>query len=205
MRYSLFAQVLFLALLITACNSTDQEAATDTVEQQQFVASAEPLPEFTTTVVEAELASPRKEMSGILDGVKITVNYGSPSVKGRTIWDELVPYGEVWRTGANEATRFTVNKDITIGNAQLPAGTYGLFTVPGANGWQVIFNREADQWGSYEYNEDQDVIRVSTQPTTKVDTSETLEFSLGRNAVIMEWETLRIPIPVTGSLSVFVF
>ncbi|MEL7249000.1 MAG: DUF2911 domain-containing protein [Bacteroidota bacterium] len=199
MRYSLFAQVLFLALLITACNSTDQEAATDTVEQQQFVASAEPLPEFTTTVVEAELASPRKEMSGILDGVKITVNYGSPSVKGRTIWDELVPYGEVWRTGANEATRFTVNKDITIGNAQLPAGTYGLFTVPGANGWQVIFNREADQWGSYEYNEDQDVIRVSTQPTTKVDTSETLEFSLGRNAVIMEWETLRLPIPVTGS------
>ena len=110
-----------------------------------------------------------------------------------------MPYGEVWRTGANEATRFTVNKDITIGNAQLPAGTYGLFTVPGANGWQVIFNREADQWGSYEYNEDQDVIRVSTQPTTKVDTSETLEFSLGRNAVIMEWETLRLPIPVTGS------
>ncbi|MEL6656367.1 MAG: DUF2911 domain-containing protein [Bacteroidota bacterium] len=199
MRYSLFAQVLFLSFLITACNSTDQEAATDTVERQQFVASTEPLPEFTTTVVEAELASPRKEMSGVLDGVKITVNYGSPSVKGRSIWDSLVPYGEVWRTGANEATRFTVNKDITVGNAQLPAGTYGLFTIPDANGWQIIFNREADQWGSYEYDEEQDVIRVSSQPTTIADTSETLEFSLGRNAVIMEWETLRLPIPVTGS------
>ncbi len=199
MRHSIIAQVIILVFLISACNSTSKDVTTDATPPQQFVASAAPLPEFTTTVVEAELASPRKEMSGILDGVEITVNYGSPSVKGRSIWDSLVPYGEVWRTGANEATRFTVNKDVKVGNAQLPAGTYGLFTIPSAEGWQIIFNREADQWGAYEYDENQDVIRVNTQPSTTADTSETLEFSLGRNAVIMEWETLRLPIPVAGT------
>ena len=198
MLRSILAQVLFLSLLLLACNPEANDTSTDTVDRQQFLASSEPLPEFTTTVVEAELSSPRKEMTGTLDGVSITVNYGSPSVKGRNIWDSLVPYGEVWRTGANEATRFTVNKAVQVGNVQLPAGTYGLFTIPGEDGWQVIFNSQADQWGSYEYDETQDVVRISTQPTISADTSETLEFTLGRNAVILEWETLRLPIPVVG-------
>ena len=190
--------LLSIAILFTACNQATETTTEDPAERQQFLASAEPMPEFTTTVLEAELASPRKEMSGNLDGVGVTVNYGSPSVKGRTIWDSLVPYGEVWRTGANEATRITLDHAVKVGGEELAARTYGLFTIPSNGNWEVIFNREADQWGAYEYNAEADVLRVQAQPQMKEDLSETLEFSLGRNAVVLEWGKLRLPIPLIG-------
>ncbi len=198
MHHPIFAWSFVLLLLIAACTPAAEETNEESADRQQFLASTEPLPEFTTTVVEAELASPRKEMKGELNGVNIVVNYGSPSVKGRAIWNSLVPYGEVWRTGANEATKVTFDQAITIGGSELPAGTYGLFTVPSAEGWEVIFNAEADQWGAYEYNADKDVLRVQTQAFMQEDTTETLEFTLGRNAIVMEWERLRLPIPIVG-------
>lgn len=198
MHHPIFAWSFVLLLLMAACAPAAEETNDESADRQQFLASSEPLPEFTTTVVEAELASPRKEMKGELNGVNIVVNYGSPSVKGRAIWNSLVPYGEVWRTGANEATKVTFDQPITIGGSELPAGTYGLFTVPSAEGWEVIFNAEADQWGAYEYNADKDVLRVQTQAFMQEDTTETLEFTLGRNAIVMEWERLRLPIPIVG-------
>src|SRR4051812_3645735 len=87
------------------------------------------------------LASPRDTVMGKVDDVVVTVNYGSPSVKGRKIWGRLVPYNQVWRTGANEATTFSVSKDVLVEGKPLAAGTYGLFTIPGENDWTVIFNK----------------------------------------------------------------
>src|SRR5438067_13264250 len=90
------------------------------------------------------IASPRDSVSGKAAGSTITINYGSPSVKGRKIWGGLEAYGKVWRAGANEATTFTTTKDIKVEGKPLAAGTYGFFLIPNENGtWTVIFNKVA--------------------------------------------------------------
>lgn len=150
----------------------------------------------TTTVLEADLPSPRKEMTGTIDAVNITVNYGSPAVKGRDLWGSLVPYDKVWRTGANEATRFTIDQDIAIGDQVLPAGTYGLFTVPSAGEWQLIFNSTADQWGAYEYDSNKDVLRVNAQPKMTNTSAENLDFMIQGNKLLMVWGKLKLPVSI---------
>src|ERR1700739_4277069 len=92
-------------------------------------------------------ASPADSTSGTVAGSTIKISYHSPSVKGRKIWGGLVPYNQVWRTGANEATIFNTSKDIKIGGKTLPAGKYSLYTKPGETEWQVIFNSQTGQWG----------------------------------------------------------
>lgn len=88
------------------------------------------------------------------------VVYSRPAKNGRTIFGELVPYGEVWRTGANENTEIRFNTDVTFGGENVPAGTYSLFTVPEEGNWTVILNSAVDQWGAYSYDEGKDVIRI---------------------------------------------
>ncbi len=117
----------------------------------------------------AELKLPRvsqkatvSQTVGLTD---VTITYSRPGVKGRVIWGDLVPYDKVWRTGANEATIFTVSKDVTIDGKPLPAGTYSLHTIPGKSAWTVIFNKTANQWGSYSYDAAQDALRVEVRPT----------------------------------------
>ena len=84
--------------------------------------------------------------------------------KDGLIWGDLVPYGKVWRTGANEATTFETDKDIMIKEQKLPAGKYALFTIPGETEWTWIFNSVWDQWGAYKYDESKDVLRVKSTP-----------------------------------------
>ncbi len=103
--------------------------------------------------------SPRKQAEGTVGGKKVMVDYGAPSMRGRKIMGELVPYGKVWRTGANEATGFTTDGDITVGGTKVPAGKYTLYTLPGENGWKLIINKQTGQWGTV-YKEDQDLARV---------------------------------------------
>src|SRR5688572_20929448 len=93
-----------------------------------------------------KMASPRDSVKTHVGEANIIVNYGSPSVKGRTIWGKLVPYDRVWRTGANEATTFTTDKALTVEGKELPAGKYSLFTIPGEKEWTIIFNKNAKQW-----------------------------------------------------------
>lgn len=199
MHRLIFLFSLIIITFISACDTGTEPPTEDAAERQQFLASSEPLPEFTTTITEAELASPRKEMKGVLNDVTITVDYGSPSVNGRDIWGSLIPYDEVWRTGANEATRIIIDKAVKFGTEELPAGTYSLFTIPHEGNWEVIFNREADQWGAYEYDEAKDVLRIEAKTQTQMESSETLEFSLGRNALVLKWENLLLPIPMGGA------
>ncbi len=95
---------------------------------------------------------------------RIEISYSRPGVKGREIWGGLVPYGKVWRTGADEATTFSVNGDVLINGTQLPAGTYALFTIPGEDEWTLIFNKTAEQWGAFNYDEKMDALRVTALP-----------------------------------------
>lgn len=112
--------------------------------------------------------SPNATVSQTIGITEVTVTYGRPSVRNRTIFgsDGLVPYGNVWRTGANEATTISFSTPVEIQGASLAAGTYGLFTIPGSDNWTLIFNENASQWGAYNYDSNQDALRVTTEPTS---------------------------------------
>ncbi len=130
--------------------------------------------------------------------VKIT--YSQPQRKNREIFGGLVPYGQVWRTGANEATEITTTKDITIGQLLLKAGTYSLFTIPGKEKWTIIINADQGLWGAYNYNPKKDVFRfdVLVQPADKTYDVFTI-FLDQRNEVaniLIMWDNVKVSIPV---------
>jgi len=130
----------------------------------------------------------------------VTITYSRPGVKGRVIWGSLVPYDQVWRTGANEATTIVFSQDVSINGKPLPAGTYSLHTIPGKTAWTIIFNKKADQWGSYEYDAAQDALRVQATPAAGPNV-EWMEFSfpeLSTDAatVVLAWEKVRVPFKI---------
>jgi hypothetical protein len=136
--------------------------------------------------------SPPMETKDTIQGALVVINYSAPSVKGRTIWGDLVPYGKVWRTGANEATTFETSKDLMIQGQKLPAGKYALFTIPGEKEWTWIFNSVWDQWGAYKYDEAKDVLRIKSAPQPSAVFNEKLRFDIAGEEVILFWENLMV-------------
>lgn len=132
-------------------------------------------------------ASPKETVEGTIDGIKTSIVYCRPSAKGRKVMGELVPFGQVWRTGANEATTITFDKPVTVEGKALAAGTYSLFTIPGENEWTVIFNKDTKQWGAYNYKQADDVLRVTVKPS-KADFTETFTIAADKGGVSMKWE-----------------
>lgn len=132
----------------------------------------------------------------------LKITYSQPHKKGREIFGTLVPFGKVWRTGANEATEMTITRDIEIGNKKLVAGTYSIFTIPEKNKWTVILNSDLGMWGSYNYNPDLDVMRLEV-PVTIIGGETVYEpFTISliqKNEMaelVMMWDRTRIAIPV---------
>ncbi len=121
-------------------------------------------------------ASPAASLYQVIGISEVTVKYARPSVKGRTIFGGLVPYGEVWRTGANTNTTITLTHEATIGGVKVPAGTYGLFTIPGTSEWTVILSKDNTSWGSGSYNQANDAARFTVKPA-KVSNVELLTFN----------------------------
>jgi hypothetical protein len=105
-------------------------------------------------------ASPHEQVSATVGGRKVIVQYGRPYKKGRVIFGGLVPYDQVWRTGADEATTLTTDGELMLGTLRLPKGSYALFTVPGKNAWTLVVNKTAQQWGAFSYDVKQDLGRV---------------------------------------------
>ena len=135
------------------------------------------------------------KVEGTIDGVEVTLQYGRPGVKGRKVWGDLVPYGEVWRTGADEATTITFSGDVEIGGEKLAAGTYGLFTLPGEQEWIIIFNKIAQQWGAFNYDAGQDSLRVTTT-AGPAEHEEQMDFAIEGSSVVLHWEKLAVPFEV---------
>jgi Protein of unknown function (DUF2911) len=131
-----------------------------------------------------------------INGKKVEIAYSRPFMKGRKIVGELVPYGKVWRTGANEATTLTTAIDLDIGGAKVPAGTYTLYTLPSEGTWKLIINKQTGQSGT-EYNQDQDLARVDMKKQEIVVPVEQFTISLDQNTnasadLILEWEKTRV-------------
>jgi hypothetical protein len=140
---------------------------------------------------------PAKATVTTTKGVTISLDYSQPSVKGRTVGKEIAPFGEVWRTGANEATVFEVNKDVTIAGKTLAAGKYGLYSIPGATEWTIIFNKKTDLWGSNGYSQDNDALRtVSKSGKTKAFT-EKMTFVINQSGVVsLMWGDVQVDFKV---------
>jgi len=117
-------------------------------------------------------------------GATISIDYSQPSVKGRTIGKEIAPFGEVWRTGANESTKFEIDKEVTIGGKKLPAGKYGLYTIPGEKEWTIIFNKKADLWGSGGYSDADDALRTVVAAKKAPAFAEKMTFKLNNAGII---------------------
>lgn len=130
--------------------------------------------------------------------VKIT--YCQPKKRGRVIFGDLVPFGEVWRTGANEATEITLSKDIFVRGSLLPAGTYSIFTIPDKESWTIIFNKEVGLWGAYNYNEKLDVLRiqVSVQSTDISNEVFSIQFDQRNNMaeLLFLWDKTKVVVPL---------
>ena len=144
--------------------------------------------------------SPNASVTQTVGITEITLHYSRPGVKGRTIWGELVPYGEVWRTGANENTTIRFSTPVKIGGTELPAGLYGLQTIPTAGDWTVIFSKDADQWGAFSYKPENDALRIQVK-AEPAEFQERMSFGftdLTDNSakVVMHWEKLAVPFTV---------
>jgi hypothetical protein len=157
----------------------------------------------------------------------ITITYSRPGVKGRKIWGDplpeqaakakgeatldnqnerpqgavIVPYGHMWRTGANEATMFEVNSDVLINGQKLAAGSYSLHTIPNKDEWTIVFNGTANQWGSFAYDPAKDTLRVKAKPQTVAESQEWLAFTIDPVAedtaqVNIRWEKISVPFTV---------
>ncbi len=126
----------------------------------------------------APIASPKQMIEQQFSLSKITVEYGRPSVKGRKIFGELVPYNKVWRAGANAATKITFGQNVNFGGKMINAGSYSLFIVPTEKEWKIILNSVANQWGAYEYNEKMNVAEVSVPVQKSSEKQESFEISL---------------------------
>jgi hypothetical protein len=132
--------------------------------------------------------SPAETVSGKIGNATITIKYGSPSVKGREIWGKLVPFNEVWRAGANDATTFQTDKDLTIEGEKLPAGTYSFFVIPTQEDCTIIFNTVAKQWGAYKYDASKDQLRVKVIQKQSDSNSEKLAYAVNKEDVRLSWE-----------------
>jgi len=135
---------------------------------------------------------------GTVDGVSVVLDYGRPEVREREIWGGLVPWGEVWRTGANEATTIELGADVLVEGESLPAGRYGLFTIPGEGEWTIIFNRVADQWGAFDYDAAEDALRVTVEPQA-AEHVEALDFEVGDDGIVLRWEEVAVPVSIAAA------
>ncbi len=155
------------------------------------------------------LPEPRQSPIGVaramMGDTYIKVMYGRPSVRDREIFGSLVPFGEVWRTGANEATEITVSDDILIEGERLEKGTYSLFTIPEQEHWTVIVNRQLGQWGSYSYDKSHDVLRLEVPVAATGNTSEIFTISFEKEEeeateghLVLAWENSKIELHIAA-------
>ena len=156
--------------------------------------------------IEFPQASPLASVKERVGVTGVSIEYSRPSARVRKIFGGLVPYGEVWRTGANAATKITFSTDVKLGGAAVPAGSYALFTIPGQTEWSVILSKVvADQWGSYAYNQKDDQARVKVKSVAMAEPMETMTISLqdmsaGKANLVIAWEKTKVPIEIDTEL-----
>jgi hypothetical protein len=154
----------------------------------------------TAQQVDLPRPSPNASISQNIGITEVTVHYSRPGVKGRKIWGGLVPYGEVWRTGANENTTIRFSTAVKIQGHDLPAGLYGLQTLPAEGEWTLILSKDADQWGAFSYKKEHDALRATIKPQA-AEPQERMSFEFTdltdtSAKLVLRWEKLALPITI---------
>ena len=142
-------------------------------------------------------ASPPMTAEQSIGDLTINIAYSSPFVKGRDIYGGLVPWGKIWRAGANQATTMEFNKDVKVNGEDLKAGKYAFFVIPNEKGdWTLIFNTEANQWGAYNYSEAKDALKVQAK-TSEIEHTESLTYSVDKKGTVsLDWSKTRVSFTV---------
>lgn len=156
---------------------------------------------FSYLQYQTKQASPEATISTTVDGVSVDIFYNRPSKRERVIFGELVPYGETWRTGANEATTFTTDGPLTISGQTLPAGEYTLWTVPGPEMWEVIWNSKDYRWGvnfdsKASRQPEYDVVKVTVPAQFQPQVTEMFTIEIQGNNLILAWDQTRVSVPI---------
>lgn len=156
---------------------------------------------LSTTVLAADLPalSPAAKVTQTIGLTEVTVAYSSPAVRGRNVFGTIVPMDQVWRAGANRATKISFDKEVTFGTSTVPAGTYSLFMIPSKANWTVIINKDTSGDGAFGYKKEDDVARVEVKPES-ISNRERLAYGFANftndaGTLTMEWEKVRVSIP----------
>ncbi len=198
--------MILFALLWVGCNSgSDQTETTSEAETSTEMEMSEQATETESENKsdEEEVLSPKREASGEIGGSQILIDYSAPSVRERVIWGDLVPYGEIWVSGAHMATSVEFEDDMLVNGEPVSTGKYALFTIPGEDNWTVIMNEHWDQHQAGEYDEEQDVARFEVEPMSN-DHTEQLVYSVvseddDSGFIELAWEEIRIRVPVSAA------
>jgi hypothetical protein len=150
------------------------------------------------SAAQERLLSPKETIENVVNGVKTTIVYCRPSARGRKMVGQKDPYGQVWRTGANEATTIEFNKDVKIEGKDLPEGKYALFTIPGEKEWVIIFNKVTDQWGAYDYHQKEDALRVKVKSLATKKFVETFTIKPEKDRISLVWENFYVAFRISG-------
>ena len=143
--------------------------------------------------------SPKETVTGTIDGVNVEIVYCRPSARGRKMLGEKEPYGQVWRTGANEATTIKFDKAVTIEGKALEAGVYSLWTIPNEKEWVIIFNKKTGQWGTqYDKFKNEDVLRVTVNAGKPKEFIETFTIGVEKDQISLQWENTAVAFKVKG-------
>lgn len=183
--------LIFLNLLIFACKNNKQNQSGDKHQNHKM--------EQTASSSKKTL-SPHKYAMEMIGDAHIHIDYSAPSVRGRIIYGGLLAYGEVWQSGAHNATWIETNKDIIINENLLKAGKYGFFTIPNKDRWIIIFNKNWNQHGKDDYNENDDVLRIDVNPEISEEITEQLTYKVeGLNdkegIISLSWEKVYVSFP----------
>ena len=179
-----------LTLLISACQSQKENTAHEHNGEAK-----------TETPADTVTKSIPKEEHAQIGRVHFMMAYHAPAVRGRTIWGGLVPYDEVWVTGAHSATSLEFDKDIKINNVKVPAGKYAFFTIPGKERWTLIINKNWKQHLTDDYDAKDDVVRIEVTPEALQETQERLKYSISdaadfNAAISMSWEKVKVKLDI---------
>ncbi len=146
------------------------------------------------------MVSPNAAVEQTIGLTEVAVTYGRPSVNERIIFGDLVPFGSVWRTGANEATVISFSDDVRIEGQPLEAGIYGLFTIPGEDQWIIVFNNIADQWGAYNYLEEEDVLRLEVTAEESHFVEQMMiyfeDVTVDQGTLVIHWADTIVPVTI---------
>jgi hypothetical protein len=201
---TLIASIICLGLL-SGCSNTKTKENEDTKEStSQVVAPKDDDIRIIAKQTGADTlkGSLKAKAMGTIGNAGITINYYSPAVRGRVIWGGLVPFGNVWVTGAHRATSIDFNQEVIIGGVNIPPGKYALFTIPGKDEWTIIINRNWDQHLADNYDQKEDLVRVKVKAEIEEESQERLRYVVEsegdtKGEIAIYWEKVEVSVPIT--------